>query len=80
MKILFRNLARITTEAELKSLFEAHGTVESCTLVLDRETGLSKGFGFAEMPNEDEANAAISALNGSSVGNSKIRVKEAEEV
>ena len=45
MKLLIRNLARTTTEKELQSLFAAYGTVQSCTLVMDKETGSSKGFG-----------------------------------
>ncbi|MCB1813864.1 MAG: RNA-binding protein, partial [Candidatus Competibacteraceae bacterium] len=46
MKLLIRNLARTTTEAELRALFEVHGAVQSCNLVLDKATGDSKGFGF----------------------------------
>ncbi len=78
MKILIRNLARTTTEAELQALFEAHGTVQSCSLVMDKETGLTKGFGFVEMPKQGEAKAAINALNGKNVAGNKIRVKKAE--
>ena len=78
MKLLVRNLARTTTEAELKAIFEAHGTIESCNLVLDQETGKSKGFAFIEMPEENEAKTAISTLNGTKIAKSKIRVKEAE--
>ncbi len=59
-------------------MLESHGTVQSCTLVLDKETGSSKGFGFVEMPEQAEAEAAITALNGKNVGGNKIRVKEAE--
>ncbi|MGL5467415.1 MAG: RNA recognition motif domain-containing protein, partial [Shewanella sp.] len=54
------------------------GTVTECTLVLDQETGLSKGFAFVEMPDEKEAANAITALNQSTVDSSKIRVKVAE--
>ncbi len=50
MKLLVRNLARSTTEEELRALFEKCGKVQSCTLVLDKKSGLSKGFGFVEMP------------------------------
>jgi RNA recognition motif-containing protein len=78
MKILVRNLARTTTEAEVLELFQAHGKVEYCTLVLDALTGLSKGFGFVEMPEEDAAKAAIEQLNGQLIAESKIRVKQAE--
>jgi RNA recognition motif-containing protein len=79
MKLLIRNLARTTTEAELKAMFEAYGTVQSCNLVIDKATGLSKGFGFAEMPKPGEARAAMINLNGTDVAGSKIRVKKAED-
>ena len=75
MKLLVRNLARTTTQADILALFEAHGTVEYCTLVMDAETGQSKGFGFVEMPEDTEANSAIEALNGQKIDQSKIRVK-----
>ncbi|MCX7084537.1 MAG: RNA-binding protein [Methylococcales bacterium] len=78
MKILIRNLARTTTEAELLALFEAHGAVQSCNVVLDKDTGLSKGFGFVEMPKPGEAKAAITHLNGLAVAGFKIRVKKSE--
>ena len=78
MKLLIRNLARTTTESELRVLFEAHGTVQSCTLVIDKETGSSKGFGFIEMPKQGDAKVAINILNGKDVAGSKIRVKKAE--
>lgn len=79
MKLLVRNLARTTTEAELLALFEAHGSVQSCTLVMDKVTGKSKGFGFIEMPNPGDAKGATKSLNGQNVGGHKIRVKKAEE-
>jgi len=78
MKLLIRNLTRNTSEAELKVLFEPFGAVQSCSLVLDKDTGISKGFGFVEMPKIGEAKAA-KKLNGARVGSSKIRVKIAEE-
>ena len=78
MKLLIRNLARTTTEAELQSMFEIYGTVQSCTLVTDNATGGSKGFGFIEMPRQGEAKAAIKNLNYTDVGGNKIRVKRAE--
>ena len=58
------NLPHSTTEAELRSIFEAHGAVEKITLVTDRDTGRSRGFGFVEMTNASEADKAIAALNG----------------
>lgn len=79
MKLLVRNLARETTEQDIRTLFSNHGKVELCTVVLDQETGLSKGFGFVIMPDEAEAVAALEALNLSSVHKSKIRVKVAQD-
>ncbi len=78
MKILVRNLDRTTTEEELRHLFEEFGTVRSCNLVMDKETGASKGFGFVEIPKPGEAKAAIKTLNNKMVGENKIRVKKAE--
>lgn len=79
MKLLVRNIARNTTEEELSSLFEEFGTLQSCTLVLDKETGESKGFGFVEMPKIGDAKLAIKKLNGKDVDGSKLRVKKVEE-
>ena len=78
MKLLIRNLARTTSEAEVRALFETHGTVQSCKLVIDKNTGVSKGFGFVEMPRQGEARAAMKTLNGEEIDGSKIRVKKAE--
>ncbi len=78
MKLLIRNLARTTTEKELQSLFEPFGTVQSCTLVMDKETGTSKGFGFVEMPKQGDAKAAMKSINGKEIAGNKIRVKKAE--
>lgn len=78
MKLLIRNLARNTTEAELQALFEPLGKIQSCKLVLDPKTGQSKGFGFIEMPNPGQAKAAVKTLNGKELGGNKIRVKKAE--
>ena len=77
MKLLIRNLARTTTEAELRALFEKHGKVQSCTQVFDKKTGISKGFGFIEMPVPGESKAAMKTLHGTEVGGNKIRVKKA---
>ncbi|MCW8826418.1 MAG: RNA-binding protein [Gammaproteobacteria bacterium] len=79
MKLLVRNLARSTTETELQDLFTDYGTVQSCTLVMDKVTGSSKGFGFVEMPKQGEAKAAMKNLNGKDVGGNRIRVKKAEQ-
>jgi RNA recognition motif-containing protein len=78
MKLLIRNLARTTSEAEIRALFEIHGSVQSCKLVIDKNTGVSKGFGFVEMPKQGEARAAMKTLNGKEIDGSKIRVKKAE--
>ena len=77
MKLLIRNLARTTTEAELLAVFEAHGAVQSCDLVLDKKTNASKGFAFVEMPNLGQAKAAMKSLNGKELAGSVIRVKKA---
>lgn len=78
MKLLVRNLSRSTTEQEIRILFSTHGTVTECNLVLDQETGKSKGFAFVEMPNDNEANAALSALHETRVAKNRIRVKLAQ--
>ena len=78
MKLLIRNLARTTTQKELLSLFEPFGTVQSCVLVMDKETGASKGFGFVEMPKPGDGKAAMKSLNGKDIAGNKIRVKKAE--
>jgi len=77
MKLLARNLSRSTTEQEIRTLFSEHGTVKQCDLVLDQKTGLSKGFAFVEMPEENEAKLAIAGLNQTQVNKSTIRVKKA---
>jgi len=79
MKLLIRNLDRLTTEEQLKGFFQEFGAVQSCTLVIDRDSGASKGFGFIEMPKSGEAKAAIKNLNNKTIGSNKIRVKKAED-
>lgn len=79
MKLLIRNLDRATTEDELKNMFQEFGEVQSFKLVLDKQSGLSKGFGFVEMPKSGDAKAAIKNLNNKTVGSNKIRVKTAED-
>jgi RNA recognition motif-containing protein len=68
-----------TTDEELKSLFERHGKVNRVTIAKDRETGKPRGFAFVEMPNEQEAEAAIEALDNSSVNGRTIAVKKADD-
>ena len=64
VNIYVGNLKFGLTEDELRTAFEAHGEVSSCNIIRDRYSGESRGFGFVEMPNEEEANAAIDAVNG----------------
>lgn len=78
MKLLVRNLATSTSQSALEKLFSPHGTLQSCTIVLDDETGKSKGFGFVEMPNAGQAKAAMKSLNGMKLHGSIIRVKKAQ--
>ena len=78
MKLIIRNLDRNTTEEELYTLFQEYGKVQSCDLVLDKDTGGSKGFAFVEIPRPGDAKAAMKNLNNKVVGESKIRVKKAE--
>ena len=79
MKLLIRNLARTTTEAEIRAKFEAFGTLQSCNLVMDKRTGLSKGFAFVQIPKAGAAKAAMKALNGTLLDGNVIRVKQARE-
>jgi RNA recognition motif-containing protein len=78
MKIMVRNLSRDTKEAELLVLFKEYGDVQYCTLIMDKETGKSKGFGFVEMPRAGEAKAAIKGLNYREIDGFKLRVKKAD--
>src|SRR5438552_2079796 len=71
------NLTYGSTDATLRQLFEAHGTVTSAQIIMDRDTGRSKGFGFVEMGSDDEAQAAIAALNGKEVDGRRLTVNEA---
>jgi RNA recognition motif-containing protein len=77
MKILVRNLSRKLTEQQLRALFVSFGEVSACTVVLDDETGISKGFGFVEMPVAKAAHKAIAMLNGKQVQQVVMRVKAA---
>ena len=72
------NLPHNTTEAELRNLFESHGAVEKITLVTDRETGRSRGFGFVEMASASEADQAIATLNGTDLGGRTLTINEAK--
>jgi RNA recognition motif-containing protein len=79
MKILVRNLDRETNEEELKIAFEVHGKVQSSDIVKEKSNGLSKGFGFVEMPKPGEAKVAVKALNDTMLGANKIRVKYSQD-
>lgn len=79
MKLIVRNLARTTTQESLNALFTEIGSVQSCSLVMDKATGKSKGFAFVEMPKNGEAKIAISKLNNLELDGTKIRVKKAEQ-
>ena len=78
MKLLARNLDGSITEADLRDMFEGYGAVQSCNLVIDKETGISKGFAFIEMPKPGDAKAAMKNLNGKDIAGKRIRVKKAE--
>jgi RNA recognition motif-containing protein len=79
MKNLYvENLPHNITEAELRNIFEAHGAIEKITLVTDRDTGRSRGFGFVEMTNASEADKAIAALNGTDLGERTLTINEAK--
>jgi RNA recognition motif-containing protein len=77
MNLYIGNLSWTISESELQQSFEAYGEVSSCKIVKDKMTNRSKGFAFVEMPNDDEANAAISALNGTDLKGRNISVNEA---
>ena len=72
------NLPHNTSEAELRTAFEAHGAVEKISLVTDRETGRSRGFAFIEMSDAGEADKAIALLNGTDLGGRPLTVNEAK--
>src|SRR5262245_28636425 len=78
-KIFVGNLSFSTTSADLESLFSQIGTCESATVVTDRDSGRSRGFGFVEMASASEAGRAIAELNGRDVGGRQINVSEARE-
>ena len=76
-KLYVGNLAYSMTDGELQSLFEEYGTVESAQIIMDRETGRSKGFGFVEMADAEAADDAIRGLNGQEAGGRQLNVNEA---
>ena len=76
-KLYVGNLTYGVTNSDLENLFAPYGTVQSAQVIMDRDTGRSKGFGFVEMSNSNEATAAINALNGKEVDGRKLTVNEA---
>ena len=76
-KLYVGNLSYDVGDAELQQLFEPYGTVQSAQVIMDRDTGRSKGFGFVEMKTDQEAQAAIAALNGQLSGGRSLTVNEA---
>lgn len=77
MKLYVGNLSFDTTEDTLRATFEAHGSVEDATILTDRDTGRSRGFGFVTMGSEEEGQAAIDALDGQDLDGRPIRVNKA---
>ena len=78
MNIYVGNLAYSVTESELKNVFSEFGEVESVTIISDKFSGQSKGFGFVEMPNNSEADSAIKALNETALKGRSIKVNQAK--
>lgn len=78
-KLYVGNIPFSTTEDELRSLFERHGGVGSVSVITDRETGRSRGFAFVEMADDNAAETAQRALDGSELGGRSLRVNEAHE-
>src|ERR1700731_4111162 len=76
-KLYVGNLAYSVTDSDLQQMFGAHGTVQSAQVIMDRDTGRSKGFGFVEMGSDQEAQAAIAGLNGKEVEGRALTVNEA---
>jgi RNA recognition motif-containing protein len=77
-KLYVGNLTYEVTDGDLSKMFEPHGTVESAQIIMDRDTGRSKGFGFVEMKSDQEAQAAITGLNGKDAGGRALTVNEAK--
>jgi RNA recognition motif-containing protein len=77
MKLYVGNMSFDSSETEVRKAFEAHGQVDSVTIIMDRDTGRPKGFGFVEMSNEAEAKKAIESLNGKDFMGRTLNVNEA---
>jgi RNA recognition motif-containing protein len=77
-KLYVGNLSYNTSDSELQKMFEEYGSVQSAQVIMDRDTGRSKGFGFVEMGSDEEARAAINGLSGKEVGGRALTVNEAK--
>ena len=77
-KVYVGNMSYETSESDLETMFSDHGTVESAQIIMDRDTGRSKGFAFVEMSSDEEAQAAIGALDGKDSGGRALKVNEAK--
>ena len=79
MNIFVGNLSYTTDEDAIRTLFEPHGEVSSVNVIKDRETGRARGFGFVEMPNDEEGRAAIAAVDGTELDGRAIKADQARE-
>ncbi len=79
MKLFVGGLPFALSDDDLRQVFEAHGQVASANIVLDRATGRSRGFGFVEMPNAEEAEKAVREVNGTEIEGRSIKVEQAQE-
>lgn len=79
MKIYVGNLSFRATDEDLQAAFEPYGEVVSARVIKDKETGRSRGFGFVEMPNQEQGNNAIEKVNNTEIGDRAVRVNEAQE-
>ena len=79
MKLFIAGLSSDLDDIDLKEMMELYGEVSSAKVIMDRETGKSRGFGFVDMPNDNDAKAAIETLDGAGLKGKKLSVKEADE-
>lgn len=77
VNIYVGNLSYTATDEDLRSAFEAFGQIASARVIMDKETGRSRGFGFVEMPNDEEGRKAIEAVNNKEIAGRPVRVNEA---
>jgi len=79
MKLIALNLPRDLSEQSLALIFKKIGDIKSCTIVIDKHTGISKGFGFVDMALDPDGETAIKELHGSKIGKNKIRIKQSTD-